>query len=90
MPTEDDRLFDPNDRWLRALRELPRPELSPSRQAQMLSTMQRAMETSGEVRTDLWYRVVEWWIEPVLLALSACVVLVRLCLALALYLGYHG
>jgi hypothetical protein len=76
------------DRWLRALAELPRPELSSARQAEITAALRGALVANADKPTlgGRWYALIERWVEPALVVTCSGFVLVRLAMVLARYL----
>lgn len=75
------------DRWLRALSELPRPELTSARQAEITAALRGALSANKPTLGSRWYALMERWVEPTLVVTCSGFVLVRLCIVLARYLS---
>ena len=73
------------DRLLQALADLPRPELTDARRAEITAALRGALASAGDTPSisNRWYSWVERWVEPSLMAACSCLVLIRLALFLA-------
>ena len=76
-----------DDRWLKALSELPRPELSGARQAQITASLRSALASDKPTLSSRWLALFERWVEPTFVVTCSGFVLVRLAMVLARYLS---
>lgn len=85
MQAEHER--DEDERWLRALAELPRPELTSARQHEITAALRGALTAGKPNLSTRWFALVERYVEPTLVVTCSGFVLVRLAMVLARYLG---
>jgi len=82
-----DREQGAEDRWLRALAELPRPELDSARSAQISASLHSALTLDKPTLAKRWSALFERFVEPTLVVSCSGMVLVRLAMVLVRYLS---
>jgi len=85
MQAEHER--DEDERWLRALSELPRPELTAARQQEITAALRGALAEGKPSLSSRWFALMERYVEPTLVVTCSGLVLVRLAMVLARYFG---